>query len=180
MSQAPRFATPATTSTTTSTAPAFTAPANASIARQGHRRLPAHASWALVQALALVSSVVLTLAPATGHAADAPAGTPAATAATATATATANSPAAPADNPAQAAAMAQFNRAVAGDDSAVDSALAQYRALMAADPAQPVWRAYAGATTTMPARTWRTLSQPFAVARGRPVRVPLLSPPRTV
>ena len=154
MSQAPRFA----TSATTSTAPARTAPANASIARQGHRRLPAHAPWALVQALALVSSVVLTLAPATGHTADAPTGTPAATATTATtattaATATTNSPAAPVDNPAQAAAMAQFNRAVAGDDSAVDSALAQYRALMAADPAQPVWRAYAGAATTMQARS---------------------------
>ena len=145
MSQAPRCA----TSAATSTAPARTAPANASIARQGHRRLPAHAPWALVQALALVSSVVLTLAPATGHTADAPTGTPAATATTATT----NSPAAPADNPAQAAAMAQFNRAVAGDDSAVDSALAQYRALMAADPAQPVWRAYAGATTTMQARS---------------------------
>lgn len=151
MSQASRFATPATTSTITSAAPAFTAPANAPIARRRHHHLPAHASWALVQALALVSSVVLTLAPATGHAADAPAGTPAANA-NATATAT-TKPAAPADNPAQAAAMAQFNRAVAGDDSAVDSALAQYRALMAADPAQPVWRAYAGATTTMQARS---------------------------
>jgi hypothetical protein len=36
------------------------------------------------------------------------------------------------------------------------------------------------AATTMPARTWRTLSQPLAVARGSPVRVPLRSPPRTV
>lgn len=74
------------------------------------------------------------------------------------ATATAQTPAADA----QAAALALFNRAAAGDDSAVDGALAQYRALMAADPAQPVWRAHAGAVTAMQARStllpWKKLA----------------------
>jgi hypothetical protein len=36
------------------------------------------------------------------------------------------------------------------------------------------------ATPRCPGARWRTLSQPLAVARGSPVRVPLRSPPRTV
>jgi hypothetical protein len=51
-----------------------------------------------------------------------------------------------------AAALAQFNRALGGDDGAIADSLAQWRALMAADPVNPVYRTYAGAATSMQAR----------------------------
>ena len=114
------------------------------------RRMPATAWLALSITLTLASTLMLALNAPTADAADA-ADAPAT--ATATATATPATPATPADTVAHAAALAQFNRAVAGDDGAVDGALAHYRALMAAEPAQPVWRAYAGAATAMQARS---------------------------
>jgi hypothetical protein len=111
-------------------------------------RLPASACWAATNAVALLSSLVLTLAASAGYAAEAPA-------------ASAPSTHVAADG-AAAAALAQFNRALAGDDAAIADALAQWRALMAADPAQPAWRAYAGAATAMQARTswlpWKKLA----------------------
>lgn len=116
------------------------------------RRIPATAWLALTTTLALAGTLVLALnaptanANANADAADAPA------AATTPATVTLAA-ALPDRSAVHAAALAQFSRAVAGDDSAVDAALAQWRALMAADPAQPVWRAYAGAATAMQARS---------------------------
>lgn len=54
---------------------------------------------------------------------------------------------------AYAAAMAQFNRALAGDEAAIAPAAAQFKALMAAEPAQPVYRAQAGSATCLLAST---------------------------
>lgn len=75
------------------------------------------------------------------QAADAPAATPATTLQAA------------APDAAYGAAMAAFDRALAGDEAAIAQAAAQFRALMAADPAQPVYRAQAGSATCMLATT---------------------------
>ena len=75
-----------------------------------------------------------------------------------TASATANA----ADSAAYAAAFARFQQAGAGESGAADEAAAQFARLLAAHPADPVLRAYAGAATTMRARgtllPWRKLS----------------------
>jgi TPR repeat protein len=63
---------------------------------------------------------------------------------------------------AEAEAIAQFNRAAAGQDAAVEPALAFWRARSAADPVNPVPRAFTGALTSMQARStllpWRKMS----------------------
>jgi hypothetical protein len=56
-------------------------------------------------------------------------------------------------DPAYADALAVFNQALAGKESAVTDAVAQWRSLMTAHPTDPVARAYAGAATSMQART---------------------------
>ena len=112
------------------------------------RRLPATAWLALTTTLALAGTLVLALNAPTADPADV-AEAPAAATTPATAALAAGLPDRSA---AHAAALAQFSRAVAGDNGAVDAALAQWRALMAAVPAQPVWRAYAGAATSLQAR----------------------------
>ena len=75
------------------------------------------------------------------------------TSATAPAAAPATTLQAAAPDAAYGAAMAAFDRALAGDEAAIAQAAAQFRALMAADPAQPVYRAQAGAATSMLANT---------------------------
>jgi len=64
-------------------------------------------------------------------------------------------------SPAVAAALAQFDQASAGQGAAADAAAEQFRSLSAADPGNPVLRAYAGAATTMQARSallpWKKL-----------------------
>lgn len=59
------------------------------------------------------------------------------------------------------AAFTQFQRALQGQSSAVDDAAAQWRELSAAEPTDPVLRAYAGAATAMQATTtwlpWRKM-----------------------
>jgi hypothetical protein len=68
------------------------------------------------------------------------------------AAATALTPAVPTDG-SYAAALAQFNRAVGGDDAAIEGALSQWRKLLDAEPGNPALRAYTGASTAMQART---------------------------
>ncbi len=100
----------------------------------------------LVATLAVLS-FGLVLAPQTSHAADA--------------SATAADTATPASAAAYADALASFNRALAGQESAVGTALSQWSALMAAEPGNPVPRAYTGAATALQARTtllpWKKL-----------------------
>lgn len=70
--------------------------------------------------------------------------------------------AATADDGAFAPAFARFQQAAAGDEAAIDDAAAQFAKLSAAQPADPVLRAYAGAAGSMRAKTtllpWRKLS----------------------
>jgi hypothetical protein len=54
---------------------------------------------------------------------------------------------------AYATAFAAFNRALAGDDAALDAAAAQFQALLTADATQPAFRAYLGSAIAMKART---------------------------
>lgn len=116
-----------------------------------HATLRTALTWAggLATALALVALQA--------DAADTPAATSAATP-PATVTTTATVATAEAD---YRAAMALFTRALAGDASAIAPAAAQFRALMVADPLQPVYRAQAGAATSMLATTtllpWKKL-----------------------
>jgi len=60
------------------------------------------------------------------------------------------------------AAFAQFQRAMAGDDDAIDGAARQFAGLAAADPADPVLQAYSGAATALQARAallpWKKMS----------------------
>ncbi|MBL8340843.1 MAG: hypothetical protein JNL30_05175 [Rubrivivax sp.] len=58
-----------------------------------------------------------------------------------------------AEAPAFAAAMAEFDRALGGDEAAVEPAAERLARLSAAEPADPVLRAYAGAATALRART---------------------------
>ena len=59
-------------------------------------------------------------------------------------------------------AFATFQRASAGDESAVDGAAAQFAALSAAAPTDPVLLAYAGAAGSLRARStllpWKKMS----------------------
>lgn len=59
-------------------------------------------------------------------------------------------------------ALEQFLRAEAGERSAIEPAVARWQALSAAEPNDPVLRAYAGAATSMQALTtwlpWRKMS----------------------
>lgn len=59
------------------------------------------------------------------------------------------------------AAFARFQQAGAGDDAAIDDAADRFTRLSASHPADPVLRAYAGAATSMRARTtllpWRKI-----------------------
>jgi hypothetical protein len=60
------------------------------------------------------------------------------------------------------AAFQQFQRAAAGDEEAIEPAAQQFGALSLAEPADPVLLAYAGAATSMRARTtllpWKKMS----------------------
>jgi hypothetical protein len=60
------------------------------------------------------------------------------------------------------AALADFQRALAGEKAAIEPAAAQLQTLSQADPGNPVLRAYAGATTAMRASTtllpWQKLT----------------------
>jgi hypothetical protein len=60
------------------------------------------------------------------------------------------------------AAFAHFQRAVNGDEAAIDAAAQQFGALSAADPADPVLLAYVGASTALRARAtmlpWKKMS----------------------
>ncbi|MBL8326842.1 MAG: hypothetical protein JNJ89_17965 [Rubrivivax sp.] len=58
-----------------------------------------------------------------------------------------------AEPPAFAAAMAEFDRALGGDEAAVELAAERLGRLSAAEPTDPVLRAYAGAATALRART---------------------------
>lgn len=97
---------------------------------------------ALAWAGGLAAATALAFAGLHATAADAPAAAAPGTAATA-----------PADAARYTAALAVFNRALAGDEAAIAPAAAQFTALMAANPAQPVYRAQAGAATSMLANT---------------------------
>ena len=70
-------------------------------------------------------------------------------------------PASAAPPAAYASAMAHFQRAVNGDDSAIEPAANEWRALSTAEPTDPLLRAYAGASTSMLAKTtllpWRKM-----------------------
>jgi len=59
-------------------------------------------------------------------------------------------------------AFAQFQRAMGGADDAIDHAASQFAALAAADPADPVLQAYAGASIALQARAavlpWKKMS----------------------
>ena len=108
-----------------------------------------------VALLTTLSALALMLAPGAGLAADAP-----------QPTASAEAPLPAATEAAYTAALASFNLALAGDDAALDSSLAQWRALLATDPARaasPVYRAYVGAATALQSRTtvfpWKKLSR---------------------
>ncbi|MBI3154281.1 MAG: hypothetical protein HYZ20_02635 [Burkholderiales bacterium] len=72
-------------------------------------------------------------------------------------------PATAADAPTFAAAMTTFDRALGGDEAAIESAAERLSGLSAAEPADPVLRAYAGAATALRARTtlwpWRKMSR---------------------
>jgi hypothetical protein len=67
-----------------------------------------------------------------------------------------------ADPAAFTAAMGSFNKAMDGDESAIEAAAEQWLKLSQADPQDPVLRAYAGAATSMRARTtflpWKKMS----------------------
>jgi hypothetical protein len=67
--------------------------------------------------------------------------------------ATAPPPARAADAPTFAAAIAEFDRALGGDEAAIAPAAERLSKLSAAEPTDPVLRAYAGAATAMRART---------------------------
>lgn len=100
--------------------------------------------------VALAAAILVALqVPATAHAASA---TTAATANTATV--------APA-NEAWARALAQFQKAAKGDDSAIGDALAALTSLSAANPGHPALKAYLGATVAMQGRAawlpWRKM-----------------------
>lgn len=60
------------------------------------------------------------------------------------------------------AAFAQFQRAMAGDDDAIEGAAKQFGSLAAADPGDPVLLAYSGACTALQARAavlpWKKMS----------------------
>ena len=60
------------------------------------------------------------------------------------------------------AAFATFQRAAAGDESAIDSAVKQFASLADADPADPLLLAYSGAATALQARAtllpWKKMS----------------------
>ena len=60
------------------------------------------------------------------------------------------------------AAFAQFQRAAAGDDQAIDGATRAFATLVTAEPADPVLLAYAGAATALQARAavlpWKKLA----------------------
>ncbi|HEY6354338.1 MAG TPA: hypothetical protein VIY30_07600 [Burkholderiaceae bacterium] len=60
------------------------------------------------------------------------------------------------------AAFAAFQRAAAGDESAIDLAVKQFASLAEADPADPVMLAYSGAATALQARAamlpWKKMS----------------------
>jgi hypothetical protein len=62
-------------------------------------------------------------------------------------------PAWAADAPTFAAAMVEFDRALGGDEAAIESAAERLSRLSAAELGDPVLRAYAGAATAMRART---------------------------
>jgi len=65
-------------------------------------------------------------------------------------------------DPAFQSAMAVFNRATQGDDKAIEPSVQAWRRLSAADPTNPVPRAYLGASTTLLATTtllpWKKMS----------------------
>lgn len=104
--------------------------------RPSHPLLPrAGAGLALLTLL-----LALAAAPLAARAADA-------------ASAAASSASANVSDPAYASALASFNQALAGQESAIAEAAAQWRSLSSAHPADPVARAYAGAATSMQART---------------------------
>jgi len=71
------------------------------------------------------------------------------------------SPAWSADSPAYTTAMTQFQRAADGDKDAIEGAVQKWREVSAAQPLDPVPRAFAGAATTMLATTtmlpWRKM-----------------------
>jgi hypothetical protein len=75
---------------------------------------------------------------------------------------TASAPACAADAAGFDAAFAQFQRAVAGDESAIEAAVKQFAGLIAAEPTDPVLLAYGGAATALQARAavlpWKKLS----------------------
>ena len=101
----------------------------------------------LSTAVALAAAILVALqVPATAHAASP--------------TATASTSVAPA-NKAWAHALAQFQKAAKGDDSAIDDALAALTSLSAAHPGHPALKAYLGATVAMQGRAawlpWRKM-----------------------
>lgn len=103
----------------------------------------------LSTAVALAAAILVALqVPTTAHAA------------AATPTATASTTVAPA-NEAWAHALAQFQKAAKGDDSAIDDALAALTSLSAAHPGHPALKAYLGATVAMQGRAawlpWRKM-----------------------
>jgi len=87
---------------------------------------------------------------------------PAAVAALCIALLVAPAPAGAVSEAAYGAAMTQFLRGLDGESSAVDAAATQWQDLSAAEPADPVLRAYAGAAVALRARTtllpWRKMS----------------------
>jgi len=103
----------------------------------------------LSTAVALAATILVALqVPTTAHAA---AATPIATASTTVAPA----------NEAWARALAQFQKAAQGDDSAIGDALAALTSLSAAHPGHPALKAYLGATVAMQGRAawlpWRKM-----------------------
>ena len=66
------------------------------------------------------------------------------------------------------AAYRSFAKAAAGDDSAIDAAARAFESLRAAEPANPVVVAYAGASTTMRAKTRARAARQDGARRGRP------------
>lgn len=101
----------------------------------------------LSTAVALAAAILVALqVPTTAHAA--------------TPTATASTSVAPASE-AWARALAQFQKAAKGDDSAIDDALAALTSLSAAHPGHPALKAYLGATVAMQGRAawlpWRKM-----------------------
>jgi hypothetical protein len=78
-------------------------------------------------------------------------------------TALAPRPASAADAPTFGVAMSEFNRALGGDEAAIEAAAERLSKLSAAEPADPVLRAYAGSATALRARTtllpWKKMSR---------------------